>query len=111
SFAKGLLDAIGYTKLVLECGCGTGQLSHFLSLNNNHVLGIDLSTASLRLATEHKMRNQVPRVGFVQMNIFELGIKDERFDVVISSGVLHHTKDARRAFALIARKAKHGGIV
>ena len=28
---------------MLECGCGTGQLSHFLSLNNNHVLGIDLS--------------------------------------------------------------------
>ena len=29
----------------------------------------------------------------------------------ISSGVLHHTKDARRAFASIVRKAKPGGIV
>ena len=49
-----LLDAIGFNKLVLECGCGTGQLSHFLSLNNNHVLGIDLSLSSLKLAVEHK---------------------------------------------------------
>jgi SAM-dependent methyltransferase len=45
------------------------------------------------------------------MNIFELGVKDNAFDVVMSSGVLHHTKDARKAFASIVRKAKPGGIV
>jgi SAM-dependent methyltransferase len=110
-FMKRLLDAVGSNKLVLECGCGTGQWSHFLSLNNNHVLGIDLSLSSLRLAVDHKVRNNVPRSSFVQMNIFELGVKDESFDVVISSGVLHHTKDAPRAFASIVRKAKPGGIV
>jgi carbamoyltransferase len=110
-FMKRLLDAIGRNKLVLECGCGTGQWSHFLSLNNNHVLGIDLSLSSLRLALDHKIRNSVPRSGFVQMNIFDLGVRDESFDVVISSGVLHHTKDAPRAFAAIVRKAKPGGIV
>jgi carbamoyltransferase len=111
AFMKRLLDAVGCNKLVLECGCGTGQWSHFLSLNNNHVLGIDLSLSSLRLAIDHKVRNGVPRSGFVQMNIFELGVKDETFDVVISSGVLHHTKDAPRAFASIVRKVKPGGIV
>jgi carbamoyltransferase len=110
-FAKRLLDAIGSNKLILECGCGTGQLSHFLSLNNNHVLGIDLSLASLKLAVEHKLRNEVPRSGFVQMNILDLGVKDNTFDVVISSGVLHHTSDARRAFASIVRKVKPGGLV
>jgi carbamoyltransferase len=111
AFAKRLLDAIGYNKLILECGCGTGQMSHFLSLNNNHVLGIDLSLSSLKLALEHKLHNAVPRAAFAQMNIFELGVKDNAFDVVISSGVLHHTKDARLAFASIVRKAKPGGIV
>lgn len=110
-FSRELLDAIGYNKLVLECGCGTGQLSHFLQLNNNHVLGIDMSTSSLQLALEHKRRNQLLRAGFCQMNIFDLGIKDNSFDVVISHGVLHHTADARRAFAAIVRKAKPGGIV
>jgi carbamoyltransferase len=110
-FASRLLDAIGFNKLILECGCGTGQMSHFLSLNNNHVLGIDLSLSSLKLAVEHKLRNDVPRAAFTQMNIFELGVKDNAFDVVMSSGVLHHTKDARKAFASIVRKAKPGGIV
>jgi SAM-dependent methyltransferase len=110
AFYKGLLSAIGYNKLVLECGCGTGQLAHFLTLNNNHALGVDLSTTSLRLAVQHKMRNKTERVGFVQMNIFELAIKDESFDVAISSGVLHHTKDARRAFGAMVKKVKPGGI-
>lgn len=111
SFSKNLLDAIGYNKTVLECGCGTGQLSHYLQLNNNNVLGIDMSLASLGLATEHKRRNALTRASFAQMNIFNLAIKDNSFDVVISHGVLHHTFDARRAFVQIVRKLKPGGIV
>jgi SAM-dependent methyltransferase len=111
SFSKNLLDAIGYNKTILECGCGTGQLSHYLQLNNNHVLGIDMSLASLGLAVEHKRRNALTRASFAQMNIFNLAIKDNSFDVVISHGVLHHTFDARRAFAAIVKKLKPGGII
>ncbi len=110
-FMRGLLDSIGFNKTILECGCGTGQWSHFLSLGNNFVLGIDLSISSLSLAVDHKKRNDVDRVGFVQMNIFDLGIKDESFDVILSSGVLHHTKDAKAAFESILKKAKPGGLV
>ena len=109
-FSADLLKAIGYNKTVLECGCGTGQLSHFLQLNNNHVLGIDMSLASLGLAIEHKRRNGLARSAFAQMNIFDLAVRDSTFDVVISHGVLHHTYDARRAFAHIVRKLKPGGI-
>jgi SAM-dependent methyltransferase len=110
-FSKRLLEAIGFNKLILECGCGTGQLSLFLSLNNNHVLGIDLSAASLKLAVDHKVRNRLSRVSFAQMNIFDLGIRDGTFDVVISTGVLHHTRNAPRAFASIVQKVKPGGMV
>jgi 2-polyprenyl-3-methyl-5-hydroxy-6-metoxy-1,4-benzoquinol methylase len=111
AFSANLLKAIGYNKTVLECGCGTGQLSHFLQLNNNHVLGVDMSLSSLRLAIEHKHQNGLARSGFAQMNIFNLAVKDASFDVVISHGVLHHTFNARRAFGVIARKAKPGGVV
>jgi 2-polyprenyl-3-methyl-5-hydroxy-6-metoxy-1,4-benzoquinol methylase len=111
AFSANLLAAIGYNKTILECGCGTGQLSHFLQLNNNHVLGVDMSLASLRLAVEHKLRNNLARSSFAQMNIFNLAVKDDAFDVVISHGVLHHTFDAHRAFGHIVKKCKPGGIV
>ncbi len=66
---------------------------------------------SLALAIEHRLRNRLLRSSFAQMNIFDLAIKDASFDVVISHGVLHHTYDARKAFACVARKVKPGGIV
>jgi len=111
AFSADLLKAVGYNKLILECGCGTGQLSHFLQLNNNNVLGIDMSLASLALAVEHKNRNGLERCAFAQMNIFDLAIKDNAFDVVISHGVLHHTYDARKAFSHIVKKLRPGGII
>ena len=111
AFSRKLLSSVGMNKLILECGCGTGQLSHFLSLNNNHVLGIDLSLSSLQLALDFKLQHNLQRTAFVQMDIFDLAIRDETFDVVISSGVLHHTKDARRAFAAVAGKLKPGGAI
>jgi SAM-dependent methyltransferase len=110
-FTAELLKAIGYNKLVLECGCGTGQLSHYLQLNNNHVLGVDMTLSSLKLALEHKLSNRLPRSSFARMNVFDLAVKDASFDVVIAHGVLHHTYDARKAFACVVRKAKPGGIV
>ena len=110
-FAHDLINSIGYNKLILECGCGTGQMTHFLQLNNNHTLGVDLSLPSLALAVEHKRRNKLKRAHFAQMNLFRLGIKDASFDVVISHGVLHHTYDAKLAFSKIVRKTKPGGII
>jgi 2-polyprenyl-3-methyl-5-hydroxy-6-metoxy-1,4-benzoquinol methylase len=110
-FSENLLNAIGFNKTVLECGCGTGQLTHFLQLNNNHTLGIDMSLGSLRLAIEHKSRNKLKRSSFAQMNVFDLSTKDNSFDVVISHGVLHHTFDARKAFSQIVKKAKPGGTI
>lgn len=110
-FSARLLDAIGCNRTILECGCGTGQLTHFLQLNNNCVLGIDMSLSSLRLAVEHKRRNALVRSAFAQMNIFDLAVKDDAFDVVIAHGVLHHTFDAKRAFAAVVRKLKPGGVV
>ena len=110
-FSAGLLEAIGFNKLILECGCGTGQLSHFLQLNNNHTLGIDMTLNSLGMAVRHKQRNQLVRSNFAQMNIFNMAVKDDSFDVVISKGVLHSTGDPRRAFAQIVRKAKPGGLI
>ena len=110
-FSVGLLKAIGFNKLVLECGCGTGQLTHFLQLNNNHVLGVDMSLSSLKLAIDHKLRNGLSRSSFAQMDLFNLALKDNVFDVAIAHGVLHHTFDARRAFSKVVRKVKPGGIV
>jgi SAM-dependent methyltransferase len=50
-------------------------------------------------------------VQFVETDLRAPGLRRGAFDVVISSGVLHHTPDPRASFAAVARLARPGGIV
>jgi SAM-dependent methyltransferase len=110
-FAKLLDDQVPQGALVLECGCGTGQLSNFLSIANRRVLGTDICLNSLRLGHEFKAKNELGGVHFLQMNLFRPVLKPGVFDLVISNGVLHHTPDPARAFESIARLVKPNGYI
>jgi SAM-dependent methyltransferase len=94
---------------VLEIGCGTGQLGAFLSVGGRAVVGVDMSSASLRLASDFKHRHRLENLNFVQGDLFALPLQSESFDLVIAKGVLHHTADARRAFRAACRMLRPGG--
>jgi carbamoyltransferase len=110
-FARLLNEQIPYNARVVEVGCGTGQLTNFLSIAHRSVLGIDVCLNSLRLAHGFKTRHQLTRAAFAQMNLFRPALKDEFFDFVISNGVLHHTGDCRVAFRRIGRLVRPGGYL
>ncbi|MGV1014455.1 MAG: class I SAM-dependent methyltransferase, partial [Methyloceanibacter sp.] len=108
-----LLDAqIPKDALVLEAGCGTGQLSNFLGMSWKHkVFAGDLCLNSLRLAKGFADKYSIRNVAFLQMNLFRPPFRDGVFDVVISNGVLHHTGDAEGGFRSILTKLKPGGHI
>lgn len=110
-FAKLLDEQVPPGVRVIECGCGTGQLSAFLSVANRTVFGTDLCLNSLRLGQAFKEQNELGQVHFLQMNLFRPAFQPGSFDLVISNGVLHHTSDPRRAFESIARLVRPGGYV
>lgn len=110
-FAKLLDDQIPPGAKVLECGCGTGQLSVFLSIANRQLLGTDMCLNSLRLGQAFKRANRLENVKFMQMNLFRPTLRPESFDLVISNGVLHHTPDPAGAFESISRLVKPGGYI
>jgi SAM-dependent methyltransferase len=93
-------------KTVLECGCGGGQHTEFVSDVAKHVTAVDLNTAELtkaRLAARGNVR-------IVEADIAALDLK-ESFDVVFSIGVIHHTDDPDRTFAAMLRHCRPGGLV
>ena len=45
------------------------------------------------------------------MDVFDLKFKKDYFDFTISNGVLHHTKDARKAFNSLVEVTKPGGLI
>lgn len=110
-FARLLDDQIPYGARILECGCGTGQLSNFLSVANRNVIGTDICLNSLKLAQKFKGENQLKRVHFIQMNLFRPIFKPETFDLVISNGVLHHTADPFLGYKTISRLVKRNRYV
>ena len=90
-FAKMLDNEIPIGATVLEAGCGTGQLSIFLSRYDRKVYGIDISKGSLVEAKKFITKNSIKNVTFYRMNIFNHCFIENTFDIIISNGVLHHT--------------------
>lgn len=111
-FAALLDEQLPEGALVLEAGCGTGQLSNFLGMSwKPRVLAGDLCLNSLRLAKGFADRYAIRNVAFLQMNLFRPPFRDGVFDVVISNGVLHHTGDCEGGFRSILNKLKPGGLI
>jgi len=110
-FARLLDDQIPFGTRILECGCGTGQLTNFLSVASRTVIGTDICMNSLRMAKGFKEANDLQRAHFYQMNLFRPCFKPHSFDLVISNGVLHHTSSPFLAFKTISDLVKPNGYV
>jgi len=110
-FAKLLDDQIPFGTRIIECGCGTGQLTNFLSIAGRTAIGADMCMNSLRMAQGFKERNGLKRAHFFQMNLFRPCFQPGQFDLVISNGVLHHTADPFLAFKTISTLVKPRGYI
>ncbi len=111
AFARMLDRAIPGDARVADVGCGTGQMSLYLARADRVVVGADLTRSSLRLAADAGRRYGLDRVRFVQSDLQHSALRTGAFDVVYSSGVLHHTPNPRGAFARIASLARPGGMI
>ncbi len=79
---------------VLDAGCGTGAPSAQVKLvcPTAHVVGIDLSAASLERARKRASRLGVD-VEYHQLPIQDVAQLGQTFDYIVTSGVLHHMPD------------------
>jgi SAM-dependent methyltransferase len=110
-FARSLDRVVPGDARIVEMGCGTGQMSLYLASADRLVIGADLTRASLELASAASRRFAVRGVFFVETDLQKPGLREGAFDVVYSSGVLHHTPDPRTSFVSLARLARPGGVI
>jgi SAM-dependent methyltransferase len=110
-FARLLDAAIPADARILEIGCGTGQMSLFLASAERLVVGADVTRASLKLGAAAARRFGVTGVQFVETDLHQPGLCAGAFDVVFTSGVLHHTRDPQASFEAILPLLRPGGVI
>lgn len=95
---------------ILDAGCGTGEgTSRFAELfPRATVLGIDIIDAHLELARS-RYASLAPRVTFERRSIFEMGLPDRVFDLVVCRHVTHSIPHPDRVLAELARVTRRGG--
>ncbi|KNZ40958.1 class I SAM-dependent methyltransferase [Acetobacterium bakii] len=79
--AKGLIND---TSVVLDIGCGTGQLSIALAKSVKEVAALDFSENMLTYASENAKKARVKNIRFIQADWKEIEF-EEPFDFVVSS--------------------------
>jgi 2-polyprenyl-3-methyl-5-hydroxy-6-metoxy-1,4-benzoquinol methylase len=83
----------------------------YLARADRVVIGADLARAPLLVAADVARRAGLDRVRFVETDLRRPGLRAGAFDVIYSSGVLHHTPDPRAAFARLAPLVRPGGTI
>jgi len=94
---------------LLDVGCGPGWLTVQYAKGGANVSAVDLTPRAVEL-TKQNLVGQNLSAEVQEANAEALPFADNSFDVVASSGVLHHTVNPSRAFAECLRVLKPGGV-
>jgi SAM-dependent methyltransferase len=83
----------------------------YLARADRVVVGADLARVALLLGAAAARRFGLTGVQFVETDLRRPGLKAGAFDVVYSSGVLHHTPNPRQSFARLVQLVRPGGMI
>jgi SAM-dependent methyltransferase len=97
---------------ILDAGCGTAEITERLArmFPAASLLGVDIIDEHLDLARS-RMAPMGSRVRFENRSIFDLGLADRMFDLVVCRHVLQAVPHAERVIAELVRVTRRGGWV
>jgi len=96
-------------KRLLDYCCGAGATAFELGGATAETVGIDISAEAVRQASARAAREGHGHMRFLEGDAHATGLPDASFDVVASTGVIHHL-DVERAWREIHRLLKPGGV-
>lgn len=104
----GLTAATAINQFTIDVGSGHGLMSAAIAAATNATaIGVELSKA-VESAYEN---NTNPNAWFVQADLQYLPFTANTFDLLYSSGVIHHTNNTQKSLWLIEETLKPGGLL
>ncbi len=98
------LTGVGPGTQLVDIACGSGYAAALAAARGAEVTGVDIAPALLEIA-----RERTPQGTFLEGEMDELPLPDNRFDVVTSVNGFQFALDPPTAFAEAARVLKSGG--
>lgn len=91
-------------KVVVDLGCGPGNLARALGGQPKALIGVDISEGALLTAQQH---------GYVPLlaDVHDTPLASGCADLVVANATLHHTDDPARVLAEAARLVRPGGLL
>jgi 2-polyprenyl-3-methyl-5-hydroxy-6-metoxy-1,4-benzoquinol methylase len=98
---------------VLVAGCGTGHepIQFAQRVGSARILAVDLSRASLSFAIRKTREIGLQNIDYAQADILRLDRLGRTFDVIVSSGVLHHLDDPFAGWSALLPLLRPGGLM
>jgi len=98
---------------ILVAGCGTGQQSIEVAQRfpRARILAVDLSLASLAYAQAKTEAAGVGNIRYAQADILKLRGLGQTFDVIETTGVLHHLDHPFEGWKVLLSKLRPGGFM
>lgn len=100
-----------YDGLAMEFGCGTGQVSLFLSGKFKTIYMIDSSAGMIDVLRENIKRKGIKNMIPVQKDVLKDGIELPELDVIYTLMTLHHIEELDRILEIFNKVLKPGGLV
>ena len=97
---------------ILIAGCGTNQAAVFAYNNpESRITAIDVSTTSLEHTEYLKNRHGLDNLTVQRLPIEEVGALGKDFDLIVTTGVLHHLVDPQAGMNALAPLLRKDGVM
>ncbi|MGH2615090.1 MAG: class I SAM-dependent methyltransferase [Thermomicrobiales bacterium] len=97
---------------ILIAGCGANQAAYFAFTNpESRVVGIDISEASLAHEKYLKQKHDLRNLELYRLNLEQTASLERTFDLIVTTGVLHHLTDPGAGLRRLRDGLKPHGVM
>ncbi|MGQ1788508.1 MULTISPECIES: class I SAM-dependent methyltransferase [unclassified Saccharicrinis] len=98
------------TDIVLDFGCGPGDITLVIAQNAQKVYATDISTGMIDAAKKKASEQNISNIKFTRTNLFDGKFQSNSFDKITAFNVLQYIEDKKQLYSKIHELLKPQGL-